>query len=61
MEEKNTSTSQAIKLILVENLLFSRRFFLSLSLTAGRELYLVIQFDIYNIFWNFISSFNFNS
>ena len=48
-EEEKTSTSQAMKLILVENLLLSRRLFLSFSLRAGVELNFVNQFEIHNI------------
>ena len=48
-KKKKTSTSQAMKLILVENLLLSRRLFLSFSLKAGVELNFVNQFEIYNI------------
>ena len=38
-----------MKLILVENLLLSRRLFLSFSLKAGVELNFVNQFEIHNI------------
>ena len=51
-----TSANQARKLTLVENLLLSRRFFLSLSLTTDDGIVLSFSFLFYADFFVFFSS-----